>query len=43
MWNLGNVFTYRVPQRREVEAASIDPRRVLPDIDRSNNAWRRGQ
>lgn len=40
MWNLGNTFTYRVPGDRSVVAAEVDPRHVLPDIDRSNNVWR---
>lgn len=40
MWNLGNTFTYRVPGDRAVVAAEVDPRHVLPDIDRSNNVWR---
>jgi len=41
MWNLGNVFAYRVPADRVVVAARVDPRGVLPDTDRSNNEWRR--
>lgn len=41
MWNLGNHFDYRVPGRATVVAAEVDPRHVYPDIDRSNNTWRR--
>ncbi|OYV68616.1 MAG: hypothetical protein B7Z74_08235, partial [Deltaproteobacteria bacterium 21-66-5] len=39
-WNLGNVFVYRVPEDKAVVAAEVDPRHVLPDIERSNNVWR---
>ncbi len=38
MWNLGSRFVYRVPDKRRVTRAEVDPRHVLPDIDRSNNA-----
>jgi hypothetical protein len=41
MWNLGDAFTYRVPGGRTVRRVEVDPRRALPDIDRSNNAWPR--
>jgi hypothetical protein len=37
MWNLGPRFGYRVRGERRVVRAELDPRRVLPDIDRSNN------
>jgi hypothetical protein len=41
MWNLGDHFVYRVPGRATVRTVEIDPRRALPDIDRSNNRWAR--
>ncbi|MEP6779403.1 MAG: M1 family metallopeptidase [Gemmatimonadaceae bacterium] len=41
MWNLGSNFTYQVPQKKRVVKAEIDPRKALPDIDRSNNSWPR--
>jgi len=41
MWNLGPSFMYRVPGTKRVTSAEIDSRRVLPDIDRANNAWPR--
>ncbi|MEP6764002.1 MAG: M1 family metallopeptidase, partial [Gemmatimonadaceae bacterium] len=41
MWNLGNHFTYQVPQKKRVVKAVIDSRKALPDIDRSNNTWPR--
>ncbi len=41
MWNLGARFTYRVPGTRRVRRAEVDPRRALPDVDRTNDAWPR--
>jgi Peptidase family M1 domain len=40
MWNLGHVFIYRVPEHEAVVGAAVDPRHVLPDVDRSNDVWR---
>ncbi len=41
MWNLGPAFDYRVPAGRTVKSAELDPRRVLPDTDLSNNVYPR--
>ncbi|MFL5386544.1 MAG: M1 family metallopeptidase [Longimicrobiaceae bacterium] len=41
MWNLGPRFAYRVPSPKRVRRAEVDPRQVLPDLDRSNNSWGR--
>jgi hypothetical protein len=41
MWNLGSRFDYIVPDKKRVNRAELDPRRALPDIDRSNNQWPR--
>ncbi len=41
MWNLGDRFTYRVPGSKSIRAVELDPRRALPDVDRSNNRWAR--
>ena len=41
MWNLGPRFAYRVRGGRHVTGVVVDPRGVLPDIDRKNNAFRR--
>ncbi len=38
-WNLGDRFVYRVPAGEDVTEARVDPRRVLPDVDRSNDTW----
>src|SRR6185437_10613997 len=39
MWNLGQRFTYRVPEKKRIRSVEIDPRHALPDIDRKNNRW----
>ena len=40
MWNLGPRFAYRVRGGKQVTAVVVDPRGVLPDIDRANNRLR---
>jgi hypothetical protein len=37
MWNLGPQFGYRLKEGKGVRRVVVDPRRVLPDVDRSNN------
>jgi hypothetical protein len=37
MWNLGTRFAYRPQGGKAVRKVVVDPRRVLPDVDRSNN------
>lgn len=41
MWHLGSRFTYRLVGQKRLNGATIDPRVVYPDIDRSNNSWKR--
>jgi aminopeptidase N len=41
MWNLGPRFLYRPTSTRRVRRVEVDPRHVLPDMDRSNNVWER--
>jgi peptidase M1-like protein len=41
MWNLGPRFAYRVRGGRHVTGVVVDPRGVLPDVDRKNNALRK--
>ncbi len=44
IWNLGDRFAYAVKSgERRVLRAELDPRHVLPDLDRSNNVWPRGR
>jgi len=40
LWNLGPRFVYRVPGTRTVTQAEIDPRAVMPDVNRENNRLR---
>ena len=37
MWNLGRAFAYRVRGGKKVKGVVVDPRSVLPDVDRANN------
>jgi hypothetical protein len=37
MWNLGPRFAYRIREGKSVTKVVVDPRRALPDVDRSNN------
>jgi hypothetical protein len=39
MWNLGPRFVYRAPAGKVVRRVELDPRRVLPDVDRANDVW----
>jgi Peptidase family M1 domain len=40
MWNLGRAFAYRVRGGKKVTGVVVDPRSVLPDVDRANNRLR---
>jgi peptidase M1-like protein len=37
MWNLGPQFAYRIRAGKSVRRVVVDPRKALPDVDRSNN------
>ena len=41
MWNLGTRFSYTLSRPKAVRRVDVDPRQVLPDLDRSNNRWPR--
>ena len=41
MWNLGPRFLYRLVSAQHVRRVEVDPRRVLPDVNRANNVWER--
>ncbi len=41
MWNLGPRYTYRIRGRPAVTGVELDPRHVLPDVDRANNRYPR--
>ncbi len=38
MWDQGTRFTYRAAAGRRVRRADVDPRNVLPDLNRANNS-----
>jgi hypothetical protein len=37
MWNLGTQFAYRTRAGKVVRKVVVDPRRVMPDVERGNN------
>jgi hypothetical protein len=40
IWNLGSRFTYSASaSARRIVGAELDPRHVLPDLERGNNTW----
>lgn len=44
IWNLGDRFAYAVSTGgKRVVRVELDPRHVLPDMDRANNVWPRGR
>ena len=43
MWNLGSRFTARVATPKPLAAVTVDPKRIYPDVDRTNNTWSRGR
>jgi hypothetical protein len=41
VWMRNKVWTVFYPTNEEVVSVVLDPKRVLPDVDSSNNSWRR--
>ncbi len=41
MWNQGSRFAYRLRMNKPVKRVVIDPRGVLPDVNRGNNSYSR--
>jgi hypothetical protein len=41
MWNLGPRFAFRVKSGKPVTRVVVDPRKALPDVERSNNTLSR--
>jgi hypothetical protein len=41
MWNLGTRFTARVATPKPLAALTVDPKRIYPDVNRTNNTWSR--
>ncbi|WP_146151306.1 M1 family aminopeptidase [Chitinophaga niastensis] len=40
VWQLGDTHTFHYPSTTPVTAVIIDPKKSIPDIDRTNNAWK---
>ena len=41
IWRRGGSWTYKYASKAGIEKVSLDPDHVLPDIDRSNNDWKK--
>ncbi|MNF13072.1 hypothetical protein D3C80_2147810 [compost metagenome] len=41
VWMRNKVWTVFYPTNEEVVSVVLDPKRVLPDVDSSNNSWSR--
>lgn len=39
IWQRGGVWVYKYASSTKVEKVVLDPEKVLPDVDRSNNEW----
>ena len=42
VWQRGADWTFSVPTTTEIKQVVIDPDKKLPDWDRSNNTWKKG-
>lgn len=40
VWQRGNTWSFHYPSTTKIEKVILDPRKVLPDRDRSNNEWK---
>jgi predicted Rdx family selenoprotein len=41
IWQRGARWTFGVPTTSEIKQVIIDPEKKLPDVDRSNNTWKK--
>jgi hypothetical protein len=41
VWFYGNNYFYVVSDPRKLTSVTVDPENAFPDVDRSNNAWRK--
>lgn len=39
IWERSGIFTFRYNSKARIESVEIDPDKILPDIDPSNNLW----
>jgi len=40
IWQKGSEWKFYYPSTRQIESVTIDPDRMLPDADESNNVWK---
>lgn len=40
IWQKNTEWTFRIPTTEEIDVITLDPDRVLPDINPANNVWR---
>ena len=41
IWQRGPRWTFDVPATSEIKQVIVDPEKKLPDVDRSNNTWKK--
>jgi hypothetical protein len=41
VWQRGPEWTFSVPTTSKVTEVTLDPDKLLPDLDRSNNEWKK--
>ena len=39
VWMRSDYHTWRAPEGRRIQSVTLDPNRMLPDVDRTNNTW----
>jgi len=42
IWQRGAEWTFKVPTTSEIKEVVLDPDKILPDLDRTNNNWKKG-
>ncbi len=42
VWQRGATWTFKVPTTSEIQDIILDPEKVLPDLNRTNNQWKKG-
>lgn len=41
IWFYGNRYFYVVDSPKKINAVTVDPDTAFPDVDRTNNVWRK--
>jgi aminopeptidase N len=42
VWQRGSTWTFQVPTTTEIQDVILDPENELPDLNRTNNHWKKG-